>query len=105
MYTIEVIDLLKGEPGMSSGQEIKLYSDDGGDDCLVTLNEGDEYLLDLIQTGDGLLANPCGLVEEWGNVQAGIRADVGDGCGVDNCEAACGEFQVKIFTKQTLENT
>ena len=93
---MEVIDLFKAEPGMDNEQEITFYSEDGGDACRVALEEGGEYLLDLIQTDGGLLASSCGLVEEWNTVRAEVRAAVQDGCEVDKCEGACDEFQARI---------
>ena len=43
-----LIDLIKGEPRIGNEQEITLYSEDGDDGCRARLEEGGEYLLDLI---------------------------------------------------------
>lgn len=80
---------------MSDAQEITFTSNSQSSACGVTLDKGEEYLLDLYQTDDGLTASLCGLVNEWTSVSDEDKASVEAGCTDDACDIVCGEFQVR----------
>lgn len=91
-YTLEVTAIYKGEPDVTDAQQITFTTEDDSADCGVTLNEGEEYLVDLYQTDDGLTAGLCGLVGEWNSVSDEDKASVEAGCEEDPCDVDCSEF-------------
>lgn len=99
-YTFGVTSVYKGEPPEGSGsRKIKFTTEGSSATCGVTLDKGEEYLLGLYQTDDGLTANACGLVDEWSSVTDEDRAAVEAGCEEDPCDGSCGEFQVReVYT-------
>lgn len=103
-YTLDVAAIYKGEPELGDSQEISFTTADDDAACGVSLDEGDEYLIDLYQTDDGLTAGSCGLVAKWNSVSDEDKASVETGCEDDPCDVVCGEFQVRGKQREGSRN-
>ncbi|CAM9569212.1 unnamed protein product, partial [Laminaria digitata] len=79
-YTLEVDTIYKGEPDVNSRQRITFTTPGDGGLCGVTLTKGEEYLLDLHETEDGLTAGSCDLVGQWDSFSDKDKESVESGC-------------------------
>eukprot|EP00752_Nemacystus_decipiens_P002302 g2178.t1 len=98
-YNIRIITLFKTEEGVDYPEEITITTADAVG-CGIYLDVGNEYLLDLLRSGDDLWSvGLCGATQSWTTLskeKIATLEDIDAACTADPC-ADCGEFEECLF--------
>ena len=97
-YVVENIKLYKAEPDTYYIPTTSFVVKDYENECTLTLELGEQYLIGLVAARSGqLAAPPCLLTRPWGDVTEEVKVTLETGCEDDPCYGSCGEFQVRDY--------
>lgn len=89
-----------GQETYAKDEEILVFSPGSSNSCGAWVDFGEEYLVDLRRSDDGLYAVlPCGIYRTW----VTLSEDDEESLRTCTCDGACGTFRVCIYEYTSLE--